>query len=69
MFKETLIVSEEVKEICEEFVCQLYGSKHHVFSDLGYHLFCAREGEIESYLLLSSNASNIPLNKHTLQSN
>ena len=48
MFEETLIVSEEVKEICEEFVCRLHGSRHHIFSDLGYHLFCSREVVIES---------------------
>ena len=36
MFEETWIVSKEMKEICEESVCQLYGSKHHIFSDLHY---------------------------------
>ena len=37
MLGETLIVSEEVNEICEEFLCQLYGSKHQSVSDLHYH--------------------------------
>ena len=39
MLGETLIVSGEVNEMCEELLCQLYGSKHHSVSDLHYH-FC-----------------------------
>ena len=39
MLGETLIVSEEVNEIREEFLCQLYSSKHHGVSNLHYH-FC-----------------------------
>ena len=39
MLGETMIVSEEVTEISEEFVSQLYGSTHFSVSDLHYH-FC-----------------------------
>ena len=69
MFEETLIVSEEVKEICEKCLCQLYGSKHHIFCDLSYHLFCARQVEIELHLFPPSNTRNIPFSEHALQSN
>ena len=41
MLGETLVVSEEVNEICEEFVCKLYGSKLRSVPGLYYHLCCA----------------------------
>ena len=44
MSGETLIVSEEVNQICEEFVSQLYGLNHvnlRSVSTLHYHLLCA----------------------------
>ena len=39
MLGETFIASEEVNEICEECLSQLYGSKHFSVTDLHYH-FC-----------------------------
>ena len=54
---ETLIVSEEVNEICEEFMCQLSGSKDRSVSGLHYDLFCAKKMEINSYLLPPSKLS------------
>ena len=54
---ETLIVSEEVNEICEECMCQLSGSKDRSVSDLHYDLLCAKKMEINSYLLPPSKLS------------
>ena len=39
MSGETLVVLEEVNGICEEFLCQLYGLKHLIVSDILYHFF------------------------------
>ena len=41
-FKELKVKTvKSFSEICELFVCQLYGSEHHSFSDIPYHLFHA----------------------------
>ena len=65
MLGETLVVSE-VNEICEEFLCQLYGSKHRSVSDLYYHLVCAKKMEIESHLL---SPCNLGFHEQSLRSN
>ena len=66
MFRVTLIVSKRTNEICEQIVCQLYGSKHCSISDLHYHLFYARKMEIESHLLPPIKVS---FHEHTVRSN
>ena len=60
------MVSKEKKEIFEEFVCQLYGSKHHNVCYLGYHLLVSKKERIEKKLLCPSKVN---LNEHTIRYN
>ena len=52
------MVSKEKKEIFEEFVCQLYGSKHHNFCYLGYHLLVSKKERIEKKITLPKQSKS-----------
>ena len=51
MLGETLIISEEGKEICYEFEGQSYISRHGSVSNLRYDLFGAEKDLAEAQLL------------------
>jgi hypothetical protein len=61
-------VSEEMMQKLEQFTCSMYSTNSHItmINELRYHLFCAKNGEIESHQLPPCQDS---LKKHIQRAN